>query len=138
MQSSPHLVIWDDASAAEQLIPAAEMMQRLGRVLDADYRETQFRGEPRYDLRRTYPGNLELRISAGHIYDDREALSLVIELWAASADPAVPIDRPLISVHLSGGIQRVKASPDTAWLRARNGSIVIIGESLGGIVEVQH
>jgi hypothetical protein len=132
MQPSPHLVIWDDASAAEQLIPAAEMMQRLGRVLDADYREKQFRGEPRYELRRDYPGGLELQISAGHIYDDREALSMAIELWAADAQ------RPLISVHLSGGIQRVKASQDTAWLRARNGSIVIVGESLGGIVEVQQ
>jgi hypothetical protein len=136
MQPSPHLVIWDDASAAEQLIPAAEMMQRLGRVLDADYREKQFRGEPRYELRRAYPGGLELQISAGHIYDDREALSMAIELWAA--DPQQPAQRPLISVHLSGGIQRVKASQDTAWLRARNGSIVIVGESLGGIVEVQQ
>lgn len=138
MQPSPHLVVWDDATAAEQLIPAAEMMQRLGRVLDADYREKQFRGEPRYELRRVYLDGLELRISAGHIYDDREALSLVVELWAASDPQAAPASRPLTSVHLSGGIQRVKASQDTAWLRARNGSIVIVGEGLGGIVEVQN
>jgi hypothetical protein len=44
----------------------------------------------------------------------------------------------LSSTHLSGGVERVKASQDTAWLRARNGTIVIVGESLGGIVEVQN
>lgn len=137
MQRTPHLVIWDDAVAAEQLIPADEMMQRLGRVLDATYREKQVRGEPRYELERSYPGGVELRISAGHIYDDREALSLVVELWGA-ADPQASPQRPLCSVHLSGGIQRVKASQDTAWLRARSGTIVIVGASLGGIVEVQH
>lgn len=131
MQRSPHLVIWDDAAAAEQQIDAGEMMQRLARVLSADYTEKTFRGEPRYELRRCYVGGFELQIVAGHIYDDREALSLVIELRAAA------LERPLASVHLSGGVQRVKASRDTAWLRARNGTIVLVGESLGGIVEVQ-
>lgn len=132
MRRTPHLITWDDAHAAEQVLDAAEMMQRLGRVLDADYREKTFRGEPRYELRRSYPGELELLIMAGHIYDDREVLSVVIELRTKTTA------RPLISVHLSGGLERVKASQDTAWLRARSGTIVIVGESLGGIVEVQH
>ena len=34
MQRAPHLVTWDDAHTAEQVLDAAEMMQRLGRVLD--------------------------------------------------------------------------------------------------------
>ena len=132
MQRSPHLVTWDDAAAAGQIIDGAEMMQRLGRVLDADYKEKEFRGEQRYELRRVYPGGFELHMMAGHIYDDREVFSMVVELWA------VGMQRPLSSTHLSGGVERVKASQDTAWLRARNGTIVIVGESLGGIVEVQN
>jgi hypothetical protein len=132
MQRAPHVVIWDDQDAAEQTIDAAEMMQRLARVLSADYTEKTFRGEPRYELQRFYPGGFELSIVAGHIYDDREVLSLAIELRTAA------MARPLVSAHLSNGVQRVKASRDTAWLRARNGTIVIIGESLGGIVEVQN
>ena len=132
MQRSPHLVVWDDANAGEQTVDAAEMMQRLGRVLEADYREKTFRGEPRYELQRSYPGDVELTVIAGHVYDDREVLSMVIELRHPGQG------RPLASLHLSGGVQRVKASQDTAWLRARNGMVVILGESLGGIVEVQH
>lgn len=132
MQRTPHVVIWDDQHASEQTIDAAEMMQRLARVLSADYKEKTFRGEPRYELQRFYPGGFELSIIAGHIYDDREVLSLAIELRAA----AMP--QPLTSVHLSNGVQRVKASQDTAWLRARNGMIVIVGAGLGGIVEVQN
>jgi hypothetical protein len=132
MQRAPHVVIWDDQHASEQTIDAAEMMQRLARVLDADYWEKLVRGEPRYELQRFYPGGFELSIVAGHIYDDREVLSLAIELRAAA------MARPLTSVHLSNGVQRVKASQDSAWLRARNGTIVIIGENLGGIVEVQN
>ncbi|MBV9792072.1 MAG: hypothetical protein JOZ51_28055 [Chloroflexi bacterium] len=132
MQRTPHLVIWDDQHAAEQTIDAAEMMQRLARVLSADYKEKTFRGEPRYELQRFYPGGFELSIVAGHIYDDREVLSLAIELRAAA------MAQPLTSVHLSNGVQRVKASQDTAWLRARNGTIVIVGAGIGGIVEVQN
>lgn len=132
MSRAPHLVTWDDANAAGQTIDAAEMMQRLGRVLNADYKEKTFRDEPRYELRRAYPGDIELLISAGHIVDDREVLSVVIELRAAA------MSQPIASVHLSGGVQRVKASQHSAWLRARSGAIVIVGESLGGIVEVQH
>lgn len=132
MQRPPHIIIWDDATAVEQRIDAAEMMQRLARILDADFKEKVFRGEPRYELRRFYPGGFELSILAGHIYDDREALSLVIELRAAT------MPRPLTSFHMSGGLDRIKASSDTAWIRAKNGTIVIVGESLGGIVEVQN
>jgi hypothetical protein len=132
MRRASHLVTWDDATATEQTIDAAEMMQRLARVLDADYKEKTVRGEPRYELQRIYPGGFALSMVAGHIYDDREVLSLVIEVRAAA------LDRPLTSCHLSGGIERVKASHDTAWLRARNGMIVLVGESLGGIVEVQN
>ncbi len=132
MQRTPHVVIWDDQHASEQLIDAADMMQRLARVLNADYKEKTFRGEPRYEIQRFYPGGFELSIIAGHIYDDREVLSLAIELRAA----AMP--RALTSVHLSNGVERVKASQDTAWLRARNGMVVLIGESLGGIVEIQN
>lgn len=132
MQRFPHLVVWDDANATEQTVDAAEMMQRLARVLDADYHEKRFRGEPRYELQRSYGGGVELTIVAGHIYDDREVLSMVIELRSAAQA------RPLASFHLSGGVHRVKASQDTAWLRSRNGTVVIVGESLGGIVEVQN
>ncbi|HEX6293453.1 MAG TPA: hypothetical protein VFZ66_30005 [Herpetosiphonaceae bacterium] len=132
MQRASHLLIWDDQQVSEESIEAAEMMRRLARVLSADYQEKTFRGEPRYEVRRFYPGGFELSIVAGHIYDDREVLSLAIELRAAA------LPQPLTSVHLSNGVQRVKASRDTAWLRARNGTIVIVGESLGGIVEVQN
>lgn len=132
MQRSPHLLIWDDASTNEQVIDAAEMMRRLARMLAADFKEKIVRDEPRYELRRVYPGGFELAMIAGHIYDDREVLSVVIEVRAAA------LPKPITSVHLSGGIQRVKAARDVAWLRARNGMIVIVGDSLGGIVEVQH
>jgi|GEM_PF-4330860 len=132
MQRLPHLVTWDDANAFGQQIDVAEMMQRLVRVLNADYKEKIFRGEPRYELRSIYPGGFELSIIAGHIYDDREVLSLAIELRAAA------MARPLTSVHLSSGVERVKAAQDTVWLRAKNGMIVLVGESLGGIVEVQN
>jgi hypothetical protein len=132
MQRSPHLVTWDDADAANQPIDAGEMMRRLARVLNGDYREKQVRGEPRYEIERTYDGGFVLSILAGHIYDDRETLSLVIELRALA------MARPLVSYHLSGGLERVKASHDTAWLRCRNGTIAIVGESLSGIVEIQN
>lgn len=132
MHRSPHLVAWDDTNAANQMIDAGEMMRRLARVLNGDYREKQVRGEPRYEIERTYVGGLVLLIIAGHIYDDRETLSLVIELRAAASA------RPLVSYHLSGGLQRVKASHDTAWLRSDNGTIAIVGEGLGGIVEIQN
>lgn len=132
MQRSPHLIVWDDATSSAQLIDGAELMQRLGRVLDADYKEKQFRGEPRYELHRSYPAGVELSVIAGHIVDDREVLSLVIDLRQLGSA------RPLLTCHLSGGVQRVKASKDTAWLRARNGTVVIVGEGLGGIVEVQN
>ena len=128
----PHVVTWDDQTTSNETVDAAEMMQRLAKVLDAEYSEKSFRGEPRYELRRVYPGGFELNIAAGNVYDDREVFSMVVELWA------VGMQRPLSSTHLSGGVERVKASQDTAWLRARNGTIVIVGESLGGIVEVQN
>jgi len=128
----PHVVTWDDQTTSNETVDAAEMMQRLAKVLDAEYSEKSFRGEPRYELRRFYPGGFELTISAGHIYDNREVLSLIVELTAA----AMP--RPLVSVHLSNGVQRVKAARETAWIRALNGTIVIVGQGIGGIVEVQN
>jgi hypothetical protein len=128
----PHVVTWDDQTTSNETVDAREMMQRLAKVLQADYSEKSFRGEPRYELQRFYPGGFELSISAGHIYDNREVLSLVVELRAA----AMP--RPLVSVHLSNGVQRVKASRETAWIRATNGQIVIVGQGIGGIVEVQN
>ena len=108
------------------------MMRRLAGVLRAEYRERTFRGEPRYELRRVYGGGFELSVIAGHIYDTRETLSLAVELRAAGQS------RPLASYHLSSGVERVKASADTAWLRAANGTVLIVGESLGGIVEIQN
>lgn len=132
MDRTPHTVVWDDADTDAETIDAGEMMRRAARVLGAELRERQFRGEPRYELRRHYAGGFELGIVAGHVNDDREALSLVIELRAAG------VARPLTSVHLSSGIERVKASRDTLWLRARGGAAVLIGENLGGIVEVQY
>lgn len=129
---TPHVVTWDDQNTSNETVDAAEMMQRLATVLGADYREKTFRGEPRYELQRFYPGGFELTINAGHIYDNREVLSLVVELRAA----AMP--RPLMSVHLSNGVERVKASHETAWIRALNGTIVIVGQGIGGIVEVQN
>ncbi len=131
MSGTPHTVVWDDADTDADTIDVAEMMRRAARVLDAELRERQFRGEPRFELRRHYTGGLELSIVAGHINDDREALSLAIELRAAG------VARPLTSVHLSSGIERVKASRAALWLRARGGAAVLIGENLGGIVEVQ-
>jgi hypothetical protein len=128
----PHVVLWDDQTTSNETVDAAEMMQRLAKVLQAEYSAKSFRGEPRYELRRFYPGGFELTISAGHIYDNREVLSMVVELQAA----AMP--RPLVSVHLGNGVQRVKASRETAWIRALNGTIVIVGQGIGGIVEVQN
>ena len=134
MSSEPlrHAVIWDDAEATNQRIDAGEMMRRLARVLDAELEERSFRGEARYALRRCYPGGVELEIVAGHIYDTREVLSLAVELRAAG------VGRPLASYHLSGGPQRVKAAAGTAWIRAVNGAVLIVGDGLGGIVEVQN
>ncbi len=128
----PHLVTWDDQHAANQLIDPAEMLRRLARVLDAELAERSFRGEPRYELRRVYPGGFELAIVAGHIYDTREALSMSFELHAAG------MRRPVASYHLAGGLQRVKVSDTTAWIRAANGTVLILGEGLGGLIEVQN
>jgi hypothetical protein len=129
---TPHVVTWDDRHTSNETVDAAHMMQRLAKVLEAEYAEKSFRGEPRYELRRFYPGGFELAIAAGHIYDNREVLSMNIELRAA----AMP--RPLVSVDLSNGVERVKASRETAWIRATNGTIVIVGQGIGGIVEVQN
>ncbi len=128
----PHTVFWDDQDTVNQRVDAGEMMRRLGRVLEAEFVERSFRGEPRYEIRRVYPRGFELRIVAGHIYDTRELLSMAVELWAAG------VDRPLASYHLSSGIERVKASANSAWIRAFNGTVLIVGEGLGGIVEVQN
>lgn len=128
----PHRVVWDDEYAANQVIDPAEMMRRLARVLDARLVERTFRGEARYELTRSYPGGFELAIVAGHIYDTREALSLSVELYAAA------VSGPLASYHLADGLQRVKVSATTAWLRAANGTVLILGEGLGGLIEVQN
>jgi len=132
MSVTPHTVVWDDAQTDAETVDVAEMMRRAAVVLGAELRERWFRGEPRYELRRHYAGGFELFIVAGHINDDREALSLAIELRAAG------MARPLTSVHLSSGIERVKASRDALWLRVRGGAAVLLGENLGGIVEVQY
>lgn len=132
MSLTPHTVVWDDAENDAGTVDTAEMMRRAARVLGAELRERQFRGEPRFELRRHYAGGFELDIVAGHINDDREVLSLVIELRAAGKPG------PLVSVHLSSGIERVKASRDSLWLRARGGAAILIGENLGGIIEVQY
>lgn len=131
MERLPHSVLWDDQTAASQRIDAGEMMRRLAAVLRADLREYHFRGEPRYELRRVYPGAVSLAIVAGHIYDTREVLSMAVELRLDGTD------RPLASFHLSGGLERVKASGTTAWLRAANGPVLVVGDGPGGIVEVQ-
>ena len=128
----PHSVAWDDQDAMNQRLDAGEMMRRLAGVLHADFSERSFRDEPRYELRRIYRGGFELTIVAGHIYDTRENLSMVVELRAAGSN------RPLASYHLSNGLERIKVSGDTAWIRATNGPVLIVGESLGGIVEVQN
>ncbi len=127
-----HTVIWDDAQAQNQRLAAGEAMRRLAHVLEAELSERSFRDEPRYELRRVYRGGFELTIVAGHIYDTREHLSMVVELRAAA------MSRPLASYHLSEGLQRVKASGNTVWIRATNGTVLILGEGLGGIVEVQN
>lgn len=128
----PHVVFWDDQHAVNQRLEAGELMRRLALVLDGDLVARSFRDEPRYELRRAYPGDLELRIVAGHVYDTRETLSLAVELWGAERS------RPLASYHLSGGLERVKASGATAWLRAANGVVLILGDGLGGLIEVQN
>jgi hypothetical protein len=128
----PHTVFWDDADQSNQQIDAGELMRRLSNVLGGSLVERTFRGEPRYELRRRYGDGLELTIVAGHIYDTRETLSLAIELRLEGRE------RPLASYHLSGGLQRVKASGAVAWLRAANGSVLIVGEGLGGLIEVQN
>lgn len=128
----PHTVFWDDAERSNEQVDAAELMRRLAAVLGATFMERTFRGEPRYELLRTYADGLELAVVAGHIYDTREALSLAIELRAGGRD------RPLASYHLSGGLQRVKASGSVAWLLAVNGTVLIVGEGLGGLIEVQN
>ncbi len=127
-----HLVAWDDQHVVNQMIDPGEMMRRLAGVLGAEYAEQSFRGEPRYELRCSYPGGFELVIIAGHIYDTREALSMSVELRTAG------MSRPLASYHLSDGLQRVKASGTTAWIRAANGTVLIVGEGLGGLIEVQN
>ncbi len=130
--SLPHLVAWDDQHVVNQMIDPGEMMRRLAGVLGAEYAERGFRGEPRYELRRGYPGGFELVIIAGHIYDTREALSMSVELRT------VGMSRPLASYHLSDGLQRIKASGTTAWIRAANSTVLIVGEGLGGLIEVQN
>jgi hypothetical protein len=127
-----HTVFWDDAEQSNQQLDAGELMQRLASVLGAILTERTFRGEPRYELSRSYEDGLELAIIAGHIYDTREALSLAIELRMAGRAG------PLASYHLSGGLQRVKASGTVAWLRAANGTVLIVGDGLGGLIEVQN
>ena len=128
----PHVVTWDDQCATHQRLDAREMMRRLAGVLQADYSERTFRDEQRYELRRVYRGGFELMILAGHIYDTRESLSMIVELRAAG------FSRPLASYHLAHGLERIKASADTAWICAANGTVLIVGEGLGGIVEVQN
>lgn len=128
----PHTVIWDDQEAVNQRLGVGELMRRLARILEADLVERTFRDEPRYELRRIYRGGFELTVVAGHIYDTREVLSMAVELRGAG------MARPLASFHLSNGLERVKASGNTAWLRAANGTVLILGEGLGGIVEVQN
>ena len=128
----PHRVVWDDRHGEQQQLEAGEMMRRLAGVLQAELVERSFRGEPRYELRRVYRGGFELTIMAGHIYDTRETLSMAVELRAAG------MDRPLASYHLSGGVGRIKASETTAWISAANGTVLIVGEGLGGIIEVQN
>jgi hypothetical protein len=128
----PHIVAWDDQHVVNQMIDPGEMMRRLAGVLDAEFAERSFRGEPRYELRCGYPGGFELVIVAGHLYDTREVLSMSVELWA------VGMSRPLAAYHLSNGLQRVKVSGTTAWFRATNGTVLIVGEGLGGLIEVQN
>ncbi len=128
----PHTVFWDDAEQTNLQIDVDELMRRLADVLGATLKERTFRGEARYELLRTYPDGIELALIAGHIYDTRETLSLAIELRSEGRD------RPLASYHLSGGLQRVKASGATAWLRAANGTVLIVGDGLGGLIEVQN
>ena len=128
----PHSVIWDDQQAANQRLDAGEMMRRLADVLQAEYGERSFRGEPRYELRRVYRGGFELAITAGHIYDTRETLSMAVELRSAG------LDRPLASYHLSTGLERVTVSAGSAWLRTTSGTVLIVGEGLGGIIDVQN
>ena len=128
----PHTVFWDDAERSNEQIDAPELMRRLAVVLGATFAERSFRGEPRYELRRVYADGLHLAVVAGHLYDTRETLSFAIELRAGERE------RPLASYHLSGGLQRVKASGNVAWLRAANGTVLILGEGLGGVIEVQN
>ena len=128
----PHTVFWDDAERSNEQVDVAELMRRLAAVLGAAFVERAFRGEPRYELHRTYADGVELAVVAGHIYDTREALSLAIELRASGRE------QPLASYHLSGGLQRVKASGNVAWLLAANGTVLIVGGSLGGLIEVQN
>lgn len=132
MERLPHTLVWDDEHGANQQIDAGEMMRRLATVLAGELETKHFRGEPRYQIKRFYPGGFELLIVAGHVYDDREALSMTFELGAAA------MDRPLASYHLSGGLQRIKASRHTAWIRASNGTVVLVGEGLGGYLEIQN
>ncbi len=132
MERLRHTIIWDDAQAENQRLDAGEAMRRLAQVLEAELSERSFRDEPRYELRRVYRGGFELTIVAGHIYDTREHLSMAVELRAAG------MSRTLASYHLSEGLQRVKASGNTVWIRAANGTVLILGEGLGGIVEVQN
>ena len=128
----PHLVAWDDQHVVNEMIDPGEMVRRLAGVLGAEHAERSFRGEPRYEIRRSYPGGFELVLIAGHICDTRETLSMSVELWAAG------MSRPIASYHLSDGLQRVKASGTTAWIRAANGTVLIVGEGLGGLIEVQN
>ena len=132
VERASHYVTWDDQDAVNQRIEAGDMMRRLAGVLQAEYAERTFRGEPRYEIRRVYRGGFELTIVAGHIYDTRETLSMAVELRGIGQA------RPLASYHLSGGPQRIKVSENTAWIRATNGTVLIVGEGLGGIVEVQN
>lgn len=123
-----HRLIWDDAQASEQILDAETALRRLAQVLDADFMIKPWRGEDRYILTRS-EGALELTVTAGHVYDTRELLTLAIEIRAAG--------RLLASYGCSQGVERIKVSADTAWLRTPLGTVVILGNGPGGWLEVQ-
>src|SRR5687767_6978214 len=131
-ESVPHTVLWDDQQSAGERLDAEAMMRRLAMVLEGEFRKRTFRDEPVYEVSRVYAGEIELRVQAGHIYDTREQMSLAVELHDLDAS------RLLASYHLAGGLERVKAAPGTAWLRTANGTVLILGGGMGGILEVQN
>ncbi|HEY1011851.1 MAG TPA: hypothetical protein VGE07_04045 [Herpetosiphonaceae bacterium] len=123
-----HRLVWDDAQGSEQVLDAESAMRRLAGVLGADFSIKPWRGEDRYFLDRREDG-LELSVTAGHIYDTRELLTLAIEIRAAG--------KLIASYGCSQGVERIKASADTAWLRTPLGTVVILGNGPGGWLEVQ-